>query len=135
MDETHAAKAHAEKISADDPDVLVLKGSLAYKEGDFEGAKKRFLEALNYSGGEPHIMYNLALCYYSTKQFQDSLKYIQEIIEKGITEHPELSVGTATEVFHFSFFSFANQRISKNFFCRVTKLDLSGTHQPSKKLL
>ena len=31
------------------------------------------------------------------KQYATSLKYISEVIERGIKEHPELSVGMQTE--------------------------------------
>lgn len=34
------------------------------------------------------LAYNIALCYYSLKQYAAALKYIAEIIERGIREHP-----------------------------------------------
>jgi len=43
------------------------------------------------------LAYNIALCYYKTKQLAQSLKYIAEIIEKGVKEHPELGVGSNAE--------------------------------------
>ena len=36
----------------------------------------------------PDLCYNIALCYYKLKQYSASLKYITEIIERGIKEHP-----------------------------------------------
>jgi tetratricopeptide repeat protein 30 len=42
-------------------------------------------------------MYNIALCYYQTKQFGPALKHLAEIIERGVREHPELSVGSYTD--------------------------------------
>ena len=39
----------------------------------------------------------MALCHFRLKQFAPALKHIADIIEKGIHEHPELSVGLATE--------------------------------------
>ena len=41
--------------------------------------------------------YCLALCHYKMKQYAASLKYISDIIERGIRDHPELSVGMQTE--------------------------------------
>ena len=41
--------------------------------------------------------YCLALCHYKLKQYAASLKYISEVIERGIRDHPELSVGMQTE--------------------------------------
>jgi len=40
------------------------------------------------------LAYNIALCSYQSKQFGVALKYITEIIERGVQEHPELSVGS-----------------------------------------
>ena len=34
------------------------------------------------------LSYNIALCYYSMKQYAPALKHIADIIEKGIREHP-----------------------------------------------
>lgn len=45
----------------------------------------------------PDTCYCLALCHYMLKQYAASLKYISEIIERGIKDHPELSVGMRTE--------------------------------------
>jgi hypothetical protein len=42
---------------------------------------------------QPELQYNIALCYYKTKQYGESLRYLAEIIERGVREHPELSVG------------------------------------------
>lgn len=49
------------------------------------------------SGYNAHLSYNIALCYYQLKEFAPALKHIGDIIERGIREHPELSVGMATE--------------------------------------
>ncbi|XP_046913466.1 tetratricopeptide repeat domain 30 isoform X2 [Dermatophagoides farinae] len=45
----------------------------------------------------PDLLYNLAVCYYHLRQYSDAMKFIGEIIEQGIREHPELSVGMNTE--------------------------------------
>jgi tetratricopeptide repeat protein 30 len=49
------------------------------------------------TGFSPDLSFNIALCYYMTKQYVMSLKHIADIIEKGIRDHPELNVGVATE--------------------------------------
>jgi hypothetical protein len=41
--------------------------------------------------------YNQALCLYKQKQYGPALKLIAEIIERGVREHPELSVGSNTD--------------------------------------
>lgn len=34
------------------------------------------------------LSYNIALCHYSLKNYNQAVKYIEEIIERGIREHP-----------------------------------------------
>eukprot|EP00967_Tisochrysis_lutea_P012504 scaffold14039_cov37-Tisochrysis_lutea.AAC.4 len=41
--------------------------------------------------------YAIALCFYQQKAYGPALKHIAEIIEKGVREHPELSVGSQSE--------------------------------------
>ncbi|KAG1657935.1 hypothetical protein FOA52_003014 [Chlamydomonas sp. UWO 241] len=81
----------------DDADMLVNTGCVLFKEGHFEEARKRFNEALSVIGYQPELQYNIALCFYKIKQYGDALKYLAEIIERGVREHPELSVGSNTD--------------------------------------
>uniref|UniRef100_A0AAY5L4L8 Tetratricopeptide repeat protein 30 n=1 Tax=Esox lucius TaxID=8010 RepID=A0AAY5L4L8_ESOLU len=85
-EEFSGAKTLVEQLPQDDPDYDVDMGCLLYKEGQYE-------EACNYTD----LSYNIGLCYYSMKQYAQALKFITEIIERGIREHPELSVGMTTE--------------------------------------
>ena len=55
------------------------------------------MNALQVAGFKPHFSYNVALCYYKMKDYGASINYIGDIIEQGIKEHPELSVGMTTE--------------------------------------
>lgn len=111
-----------------------------YKEGQYEAARQKFMEAMSTLGYQPELQYNICLCYYKTKQYgqvcvgagmhthaclrlscrwlvcmhmfkrtqrcsmhavphaschapMQALKLISEIIERGVREHPELSVG------------------------------------------
>lgn len=38
------------------------------------------------------ISYNIAVCYYQLKQYDQALRNIAEIIEKGIKEHPGIKI-------------------------------------------
>ena len=51
----------------------------------------------NLNPDQAEIAYAIGLCYYQQKQFGPALKHIAEIIERGVREHPELSVGSQTE--------------------------------------
>jgi hypothetical protein len=42
---------------------------------------------------QAELQYNIALCCYKNKQHAAALKHLADIIEKGMREHPELSVG------------------------------------------
>nr|CAG4650016.1 EOG090X0302 [Sida crystallina] len=66
-------------------------------EDNFAEALIKFQSAVQSSGFEPQLLYNVALCHYKMKEYAPAIKYIADIIERGIREHPELSVGMATE--------------------------------------
>uniref|UniRef100_A0A8C9XX20 Tetratricopeptide repeat protein 30 n=1 Tax=Sander lucioperca TaxID=283035 RepID=A0A8C9XX20_SANLU len=86
-----------EQLPQDDPDYSYNMGCLLYQDGKYEEACKKFTSAMQVLGYVPALSYNIALCYYSLKNYAQALKYIGEIIERGIREHPELSVGMTTE--------------------------------------
>ncbi|XP_071510135.1 intraflagellar transport protein 70A-like [Diadema antillarum] len=91
------AKSLVEQCPTDDPDTDVNLGCLLFKEGRYEQACQKFNTAMQILGYRADLAYNIALCYYSMKQYAPALRHIAEIIERGIREHPELSVGMTTE--------------------------------------
>ncbi|KAK0182637.1 hypothetical protein PV327_000752 [Microctonus hyperodae] len=97
LEDIVAVKSLIDQCESDDIDTEVNLGCLLYKEEEYEKALKKFLSALQISGFKPHLSYNVALCYYKIKEYAASLKHIADIIEQGIKEHPELSVGMTTE--------------------------------------
>lgn len=96
-EEYSAAKTFVEQLPQDDPDYDIDMACLLFKEGEFEEARKKFASSMQVVGFKPDLAYNIALCYYSMKQYISALKYVSAIIERGIQEHPELSVGLTTE--------------------------------------
>lgn len=76
---------------------IVNQGAILYKEKQYEEARLKFLDAMNALGYQADLAYNVALCYYRLKQYGPALKHIAEIIERGVREHPELSVGSNTD--------------------------------------
>lgn len=74
--------------------IEVGRGCLLYKEGNLDAAREQFVEAKHKLGYQPDLAFNIALCYYKQKQYGPALKNIAEIIERGVREHPELSVGS-----------------------------------------
>ena len=67
-------------------------------QGNFESARKKYEEAMLQLGYQADLMCHVALCYYKQKQYGQALKHLGEIIEKGVRDHPELSVGAGTHV-------------------------------------
>lgn len=67
---------------------MINQGCFLYKEGKYEEAKIKYVEASKMSGFSPDIAYNIALCYYKLKKYVSALKYIADIVEKGIRDHP-----------------------------------------------
>ncbi|KAJ8674102.1 hypothetical protein QAD02_005364 [Eretmocerus hayati] len=96
-EDTVSAKNYIDQCPADDIDSEINFGCLMYQEGEYEQALKKFSNALQIAGFRPHLSYNVALSYYKLKEYAASLKHIADIIEQGIREHPELSVGMTTE--------------------------------------
>lgn len=97
QDELPASKGYLDQCHDDDPDVTVNYAAIAFKEGNFEAARTQYSEAINTTGYQADLAYNVALCYYREKQYGPALRSIAEIIDKGIRNHPELSVGTTTD--------------------------------------
>eukprot|EP00294_Goniomonas_avonlea_P012917 CAMPEP_0114552862 /NCGR_PEP_ID=MMETSP0114-20121206/7347_1 /TAXON_ID=31324 /ORGANISM="Goniomonas sp, Strain m" /LENGTH=664 /DNA_ID=CAMNT_0001737759 /DNA_START=88 /DNA_END=2082 /DNA_ORIENTATION=+ len=97
MDDLASCKSHLSQCLPDDPDTIVALGCVTYKEGEYEQARLKFAEAVKALGYQSSLAYNMALCYYRMKQYGPAMKAIAEIIERGVREHPELSVGSNTD--------------------------------------
>lgn len=98
LDELSTARSHIDEVVPEtDPDAIVAQGCLLYKEGKFEEARRKFHDCLNMVGYSAQLLYAIAVCHYKLKQYGSALKNISEIIERGINDHPELSVGAASE--------------------------------------
>ena len=97
LEEMSHAKSLISQMPADAAEATVATGCILYKEEKYEDARAKFQEALNITGYQCDIAYNIALCYYKTNQLAASLKHIADIIEKGVREHPELGVGSNSE--------------------------------------
>jgi tetratricopeptide repeat protein 30 len=64
--------------------VLILK----LQEEKYQQARQKFSDAMSQVGYQPSLAYNIALCHYRLKQFTQARKYILEIFDKAITQHP-----------------------------------------------
>ncbi|KAK4884376.1 hypothetical protein RN001_000647 [Aquatica leii] len=96
-EDLQSAKKYVDMCSLDDPDTEVNLGCLLYKEGNYEEALTKFTSCLQNMGFKPFLAYNTALCYYRLKEYGPALKHCGDIVERGIRDHPELSVGMQTE--------------------------------------
>merc|ERR1719221_2521701 len=97
QDEVHLARSILDQCSPEAEARQVFEGALLWKEKRHADAMKQFNDAMNTAGYQSDLAYNIALCYYSTKQYGPALKLIAEIIERGVRDHPELSVGALSE--------------------------------------
>jgi tetratricopeptide repeat protein 30 len=95
--EVQLARSILDPCSPEAEERQVFEGALLWKEKRFADAMKQFTDAMNTTGYQPDLAYNVALCYYSMKQYGPALKHIAEIIERGVRDHPELSVGGLSE--------------------------------------
>ncbi|KAJ3183113.1 Tetratricopeptide repeat protein 30A [Geranomyces variabilis] len=97
MDDLSGCKLLIDQLPPNEPDTIINRACLLFKEGKYEEACAHYLEAIKILGYQADLSYNIALCHYMLNQYVPALKYIADIIEKGIRNHPELSVGMATE--------------------------------------
>lgn len=99
MEEDYAGSKNLVEQSSeeDDSENVINMGCLLYKENQYEKACKKFQQAIQLAGYRANLSYNIALCYYRQKQYAPALKHIADVIERGIRDHPELSVGMTTE--------------------------------------
>jgi tetratricopeptide repeat protein 30 len=97
QDQIQSAKSLLNQLPSNNMEAVIGAGCILYKEGKYEEARAKFQEAINSYGYQEDVAYSIALCYYKTKQLAQSLKFIADIIEKGVQEHPELGVGSNAE--------------------------------------
>uniref|UniRef100_A0A0R3RKZ7 Tetratricopeptide repeat protein 30 n=1 Tax=Elaeophora elaphi TaxID=1147741 RepID=A0A0R3RKZ7_9BILA len=96
-EDTTNARILVERYAADDPDGDINLACLEYKEGNYEKALERFTTATHLHGYQPCLAYSIALCHYQMHNYSQALKFIADIIDRGVEDHPELSIGMATE--------------------------------------
>lgn len=100
-EEYSAAKVLVEQLPQELPEdqasLQVKSGCLLFQDQQYQDACRNFSSAMQTLGYQPALSYNMAVCFYSMKNYSQALKHISEIIERGIREHPELSVGMTTE--------------------------------------
>ncbi|KAJ3272595.1 Tetratricopeptide repeat protein 30A [Terramyces sp. JEL0728] len=97
LEDYAGCKLLIDQAPADDPDTIANQACLLLKEGKYEEACKLYTDVSKVVGFRADLVYDTALCHYYMRDYVPALKNIAEIIERGIREHPELSVGMATE--------------------------------------
>lgn len=97
QEDTRSCRRHLNRCDASNSSTLVNMGCVLFSEGKHAQAKDKFHDAAQLLGNKPELLYNQALCNYKLKNYGASLKQLAHIIEHGVKEHPELSVGSYTE--------------------------------------
>ncbi|EEH59350.1 uncharacterized protein MICPUCDRAFT_24770 [Micromonas pusilla CCMP1545] len=96
-DDTETCRAELEQHTEVEPSAVINLGCCLLKEARPEEARLVFTDAMHRLGYHAELAYNIALCYYRSKQFGPALKHLAEIIERGAREHPELFLSNKTE--------------------------------------
>ena len=68
--------------------VLVGQACLDFKNEKYKIALKKFTDALNMIGFRPDLAYNIALCHYRLKNYNEMDKIVDNIITKGANDNP-----------------------------------------------
>ena len=71
-----------------------MSPTICFHKGNFEDAREKYIEALNTRGYKADLAYYIALCSSQLTQFGTALTSTTEIIDRGVQEPPELSVGS-----------------------------------------
>jgi hypothetical protein len=58
------------------------------QEGNYKEAGGKYSSTMKITGYQPELAYYVALCHYQMKQYVQALKFIADIIERGIRDHP-----------------------------------------------
>lgn len=90
------ARRSLAKCSSNAASTIVNSGCILFKEDNFDLARERFSSAIQLLGNRPDLLYNIALCNYKTRNYSQAVAQVNEIIELGMREHPELNVGSYT---------------------------------------
>ena len=77
---------------------MIGKGCILFKEDKFVEAKKLFIAAQSIIGFRPDLAYNIAVCHYMMKNYEEMDKIIDDIISKGAKKNPNLSVGSGSNL-------------------------------------
>ena len=62
---------------------LVNQGCVLFKEGEYELALQKFKDSLKISEFNAELYYNIALCLYESWEYEEVLKFVDEIILKA----------------------------------------------------
>lgn len=95
-DDVSACESLLIDSDASDVDAKIGTACIRYKESKIEEARELFMEALSIVGWQASIAYSIALCHYQAGEYTPALSIVGDIIERGVKEHPELSVGSNT---------------------------------------
>ncbi|CAD5212330.1 unnamed protein product [Bursaphelenchus xylophilus] len=96
-DDVNTSRLLVEQFEDDDPDQEVNLACIEFKLGDYPKAIERFKNATSVHGFQADLAYSLALCHYQLGETEQTMRYIADIVERGVKDHPELGVGTVTD--------------------------------------
>ena len=74
QDELSGCKSLLDHCLPDDPETIINYAAIAFKEGDYNDARTKYIEAMNTLGYQADLACNVALCYYKQNQYSAALK-------------------------------------------------------------
>lgn len=86
-EDLNACHAILDNCIQDDPETLVARATVDFKEGNYELALEKYSEAFHMTGYAPALAYNIAICHYMLQQTDEAGEIINDIIERGIEQH------------------------------------------------
>jgi len=95
-DDVAACESLLAESDAVDADARIGTACIRFKEGKTAEARELFAEAEKLVGWQASVAYSIALCHFQAGENDRALELVGEIIDRGVREHPELSVGSNT---------------------------------------
>jgi tetratricopeptide repeat protein 30 len=91
-EDINTSKAILNECLRDDPETICAYACIDFREGKFVDALEKYSDVMNITGFECNVAYNIALCYYMLKRYNEAKEIVDKLIEKSLDQHPEFNV-------------------------------------------
>jgi tetratricopeptide repeat protein 30 len=99
QDDMEGCKVSMQGCTPNDPTTVLATGVVKMKEGHFDDAIQCFEDAMEILGFHPSAAYNIALCFFHQKQYDEAKNALISVVNHARDEHGELFDNKAGNMF------------------------------------